>query len=85
MQTMRLDLQREVKKTIVFITHDLDEAMRLGNRVALLRDGEVIQQGNAQEILSGLAAKRQFSCRSPHRRVVIAIVNVSQSVQAWPP
>ena len=51
MQSILLDLQKEVKKTIVFITHDLDEALRLGDRIAILRDGEVIQQGTGQEIV----------------------------------
>ncbi|MFN7093083.1 MAG: glycine betaine/L-proline ABC transporter ATP-binding protein [Allorhizobium sp.] len=51
MQTVLLDLQKEIKKTIVFITHDLDEALRLGDQVAILRDGEVIQQGTRQEIV----------------------------------
>lgn len=51
MQTMLLDLQRELKKTVVFITHDLDEALRLGDRIAVLRDGEVIQQGSGQDIV----------------------------------
>ena len=51
MQTVLLDLQKEIKKTIVFITHDLDEALRLGDRIAILRDGEVIQQGTSQEIV----------------------------------
>ena len=48
---MLLDLQKEIKKTIVFITHDLDEALRLGDRIAILRDGEVIQQGTGQDIV----------------------------------
>lgn len=51
MQTILLDLQKEIKKTVVFITHDLDEALRLGDRIAILRDGEVIQQGTGQEIV----------------------------------
>src|SRR3546814_25741 len=51
MQTVLLDLQKEIKKTVVFITHDLDEALRLGDRIAILRDGEVIQQGTGQEIV----------------------------------
>lgn len=51
MQTVLLDLQREIKKTIVFITHDLDEALRLGDQIAILRDGEVIQQGTSQDIV----------------------------------
>lgn len=51
MQSVLLDIQEELKKTIVFITHDLDEALRLGDRIAILRDGEVIQQGTGQEIV----------------------------------
>ncbi len=51
MQTVLLDIQEELKKTIVFITHDLDEALRLGDRIAILRDGEVVQQGTGQEIV----------------------------------
>ncbi|MEZ2128653.1 MULTISPECIES: glycine betaine/L-proline ABC transporter ATP-binding protein [unclassified Sinorhizobium] len=51
MQTVLLDIQKEIKKTIVFITHDLDEALRLGDQIAILRDGEVIQQGTSQDIV----------------------------------
>ena len=51
MQSVLLDLQKEIKKTIVFITHDLDEALRLGDQIAVLRDGQVIQQGTSQEIV----------------------------------
>lgn len=51
MQTILLELQKEIKKTVVFITHDLDEALRLGDRIAILRDGEIVQQGTGQEIV----------------------------------
>jgi glycine betaine/proline transport system ATP-binding protein len=51
MQSVLLDLQQEIGKTIVFITHDLDEALRLGDKIAVLRDGEVVQQGTGQEIV----------------------------------
>ncbi|MCF6271688.1 MAG: glycine betaine/L-proline ABC transporter ATP-binding protein [Rhodobacteraceae bacterium] len=51
MQAVLLDIQAELQKTIVFITHDLDEALRLGDQIAILRDGEVIQQGSGQEIV----------------------------------
>ena len=51
MQSVLLGLQKEIKKTIVFITHDLDEALRLGDKIAILRDGEVVQQGTGQEIV----------------------------------
>lgn len=51
MQTMLLDLQTELGKTIVFITHDLDEALRLGDGIVILRDGSIVQQGDSQDIL----------------------------------
>lgn len=51
MQDMLLELQSELHKTIIFITHDLDEALRIGDRIAILKDGALIQQGTAQDIL----------------------------------
>lgn len=51
MQDVLLGLQEELNKTIVFITHDLDEALRLGDGIAILRDGAVIQQGDPQAII----------------------------------
>src|SRR3546814_20676200 len=41
----------KLNKTIVFITHDLDEALRLGNRIAILKDGELVQEGTPEDIL----------------------------------
>jgi glycine betaine/proline transport system ATP-binding protein len=51
MQDQLLALQASLHKTIVFITHDLDEAVRLGNRIAILKDGQLIQVGTPKEIL----------------------------------
>ena len=51
MQGILLDLQSELHKTIVFITHDLDEALRIGDDIAILRDGNLVQQGSSQEIV----------------------------------
>ena len=51
MQSVLLELQQELKKTVVFITHDLDEALRLGDQIAILRDGEIIQSGDPQAII----------------------------------
>lgn len=51
MQSALLDLQSELRKTIVFITHDLDEALRIGDSIAILRDGEMVQQGDPQSIV----------------------------------
>lgn len=52
MQDQLLELQQELGKTIVFITHDLNEAMRLGNRIAVMRDGHIVQIGTTEEILN---------------------------------
>ncbi|MCU1723435.1 MULTISPECIES: glycine betaine/L-proline ABC transporter ATP-binding protein [unclassified Pseudomonas] len=51
MQDQLLELQKTLHKTIVFITHDLDEAVRIGNRIAILKDGRLIQVGTPREIL----------------------------------
>lgn len=51
MQDELIDLQASMKKTIIFITHDLDEALRLGDRIALMKDGSIVQIGTPEEIL----------------------------------
>ncbi|HEX7055819.1 MAG TPA: glycine betaine/L-proline ABC transporter ATP-binding protein ProV [Bacilli bacterium] len=51
MQDELLDLQAKMRKTIVFITHDLDEALRIGDRVALMKDGAIVQIGTPESIL----------------------------------
>jgi len=51
MQSILLELQNELHKTIVFITHDLDEALRLGDKIAIMRDGAIVQEGEAQDIV----------------------------------
>ncbi|MEK3785754.1 MULTISPECIES: quaternary amine ABC transporter ATP-binding protein [Paenibacillus] len=51
MQDELLELQDKMKKTIIFITHDLDEALRIGDRIALMKDGAVVQIGTPEEIM----------------------------------
>ncbi len=51
MQDVLIDLQQELHKTVVFITHDLDEALKLGDSITILRDGSVVQQGSPEEII----------------------------------
>ena len=51
MQDQLLDLQATMQKTILFITHDLDEALRLGDRIAIMKDGVIVQIGTPEEIL----------------------------------
>lgn len=51
MQNELLQLHGDMGKTIIFITHDLDEALRIGDRIALMKDGEIVQVGTPEEIL----------------------------------
>lgn len=52
MQDELLDLQEKVQKTILFVTHDLHEALKLGNRIAIMRDGGIIQVGAPEEVIT---------------------------------
>lgn len=51
MQDELIELQKKLKKTIVFITHDLDEALKLGDRIAIMKDGAIVQIGTPEDIL----------------------------------
>ncbi|MEK4386803.1 glycine betaine/L-proline ABC transporter ATP-binding protein [Solibacillus sp. FSL W7-1464] len=55
MQDELLELQANLQKTIVFITHDLNEALRIGDRIAIMKDGKIIQVGTGEEILTNPA------------------------------
>lgn len=68
MQDQLLMLQASLKKTIVFITHDIDEALRIGNRIAILRDGRLEQIGTRDEIVRAPANDyvRRFVEKRPH-------------------
>lgn len=55
MQQELLDLQQDLQKTIIFITHDLDEAINIGDRIVLLKDGEIVQIGTPEDILTNPA------------------------------
>lgn len=55
MQDELIEMQKTLNKTIIFITHDLNESLRLGNRIAIMKDGEVVQVGTGEEILSNPA------------------------------
>ena len=52
MQDELISLQTELRKTIVFITHDLNEALKVGDRIAIMRDGVIIQEGSPEEIVT---------------------------------
>ena len=55
MQDELLELQSSMQKTIIFITHDLDEALKIGDRIALMKDGKIVQIGTPEEILTNPA------------------------------
>ena len=55
MQDELISLETELHKTIVFITHDLNEALKIGDRIAIMRDGEIVQQGSPEEIVTSPA------------------------------
>lgn len=52
MQDELISLQTDIQKTIVFITHDLNEALKIGDRIAIMRDGEIVQEGTPEEIVT---------------------------------
>ena len=52
LQDELLDLQAKLKRTIIFVSHDLDEAFKLGNRIALMEGGRIVQIGTAREIIA---------------------------------
>ncbi|WP_062112405.1 choline ABC transporter ATP-binding protein [Aureimonas sp. AU40] len=51
LQDELLELQKTIRKTILFVSHDLDEAMKLGNRIAIMQDGRIVQSGQPEDIL----------------------------------
>ncbi len=57
MQEELIDIQEKLQKTIIFITHDLDEALKIGDRIALMKDGEIVQTGSPEEILLSPASE----------------------------
>lgn len=81
MQDQLLELQDELHKTIVFITHDLNEAMKIGDRIAMMRDGAIVQIGTAEEILNDPANDyvKSFVEDVDRTRVVTA-----SSIMRWP-
>lgn len=65
-------LQSEIQKTIIFITHDLDEAITIGDRIAIMRDGEIIQIGTPKEIITEPADDfvKEFTQGIPKTKVI---------------
>jgi len=72
MQDEFIRLQKLLKKTIVFITHDFDEAIRLADRIAIMKEGRIVQIATAEEMISNPADDyvRQFTRNAPRDRVI---------------
>ena len=82
LQAELLALQAQLGRTVVFITHDLDEALRIGTRVALLRDGRVVQVGTPREVLMQPADAQVASfVRHVNRARALTI---GSALAAWP-
>lgn len=82
MQDLLLDLQREHRRTIVFISHDLDEAVRIGDRIALMKDGSLLQCGTAETLLchpQGASVSAFFQAVDP-----TAVISVGAIAEAAP-
>src|SRR5690625_5314912 len=47
-----IDIQKQIQKTIIFVTHDMQEALKLADRICLLREGEIVQVGTPEEIVN---------------------------------
>ena len=84
MQKLLLELHVELKKTIIFITHDLDEAVRVGHRIAIMRDGKVIQIGTPEEIVISPADEYVADfVKGISRLKVVQAKSIMQSVEAY--
>ncbi len=84
LQSEFIKLSKKMKKTTVFITHDLDEAVRVGHRIAIMRDGKVIQIGTPEEIVIGPADEYVADfVKGISRLKVVQAKSIMQSVEAY--
>jgi len=84
MQDEFLRLQRMLKKTIIFITHDFEEAIRLGDRIGIMKDGELVQLATAEEMVTAPANDyvRAFTRNAPRERIVSIAAIVDKAIRA---
>ena len=82
MQDALLGLQSELRKTIVFITHDLDEALKLGDRIVILRAGRVVQTGAPEDILTSPAD--DYVARFVSSADVTHVLTAERIMKRWP-
>ncbi len=74
MQNELLRIQEQLRKTIIFITHDLQEAIKVGTRIAIMRDGAIVQIGTAEEIMSNPADEYVAEFTRDVRRATVITV-----------
>lgn len=79
MQDTLMRLLRDEKKTIVFVTHDLSEAVRLGDRMAVMRQGEFVQQGTPAEVMNNPADEYVARFVADERQIMVGKKNYQQS------
>ncbi|WP_419812774.1 choline ABC transporter ATP-binding protein [Bacterioplanoides sp.] len=74
LQDELLQLQKQLNKTIIFVSHDLDEALKIGNHIAIMKDGEIVQHGNPQDIVMNPANDyvREFVAHTNPMNVLLA-------------
>jgi len=83
MQQELVELQRRLQKTVVFVSHDLDEAIALGGRIVLMKDGVIVQNGSAAEILMNPATP--YVARFVEHIDVASVIKVGALLDARPP
>ena len=84
LQSEFIKLSKQMNKTTVFITHDLDEAVRVGHRIAIMRDGKVIQIGTPEEIVVNPADEYVADfVKGISRLKVVQAKSIMQSVEAY--
>ena len=69
LQDELLDLQKRLKKTIIFVSHDLDEALKIGNRIAIMEAGRIVQYGEPEEIVLKPGKRLRCRIRCPYEPV----------------
>ena len=87
MQDLLMELQQELHRTIVFITHDLNEAMRIGDRIVVMKDGAVVQIGTGAEIIHDPANQyvADFVADVDRARVLTADLAMRRPRKTFPP
>ena len=83
MQKELVQLQNQLRKTIVFVSHDLDEAIALGGRIVLMKDGEIVQIGTAEEILA--APANDYVADFVEHINVLSVLTAGRIAESAPP